>query len=134
MRHELARTPSESSHCLPAISSKKYSTAVVLSAVFGVIGIQHLYLRRWGEAALDIGLTMTALFFLTIGSEPLIGAAVLGLDILHTTVVTTLLLIGKFRDGAGKIVAYPGQFDRNDASAGAALAAQSTHTESENQR
>lgn len=134
MRREVVRTRSEASPSPPAVSTKKYSTAVVLSAVFGVIGVQHIYLRRWGEAALDIGLTLTALFFLTIGNEPLIGAAVLGLDMLHTIVVTTLLLIGKFRDGSGKIVAYPGQFERNDSSAGEALAALPNTSESENQR
>lgn len=82
--------------------------------VFGVMGVQHFYLRRWDEAVLDVGLTVTAMYFLFIANEPLIGCAVMALDILHTIVVTSMLVVGKFRDGSGKVVAYPGQFPASD--------------------
>lgn len=34
-------------------SDKSYTIAVVLSAVFGVVGIQHFYLGRLVEAVID---------------------------------------------------------------------------------
>ena len=88
-------------------SQKKYGVAVALAGVFGILGVHHLYLKRWGEAALDIGLTVTAIALMD--SSPGIALAVFLLDVLHTVVVTSLLLIGKWRDGDGRIVAYPGQ-------------------------
>lgn len=90
------------------ISTKSYSTAIVLALLFGVLGVHHLYLRRWGEAALDWGLTITALVLLE--SHPLAAVLVFLLDIAHTAVTTSLLIVGKWRDGEGRLVAYPGQF------------------------
>ncbi|MEK9600974.1 MAG: TM2 domain-containing protein [Bacteroidota bacterium] len=29
-------------------SEKRYTTAVILSGVFGVVGIHHFYVERWG--------------------------------------------------------------------------------------
>lgn len=99
---------------LPAtISEKKYSTAIALAFIFGILGVHHLYLRRWGEAALDIGLTVTALALLD--SHPAIAMLVFLLDVLHTSVVVSLLIVGKWKDGNGRIIPYPGQFPELEA-------------------
>lgn len=90
------------------LSKKQYSVAVCLAFIFGILGVHHFYLKRWGEAALDVGLTVTAV--LLWPSHPLIALAVFFLDLLHTVVVTSLLLVGKWRDGDGRLLAYPGQF------------------------
>lgn len=97
-----------SSTQLAELSDKKYGVAVALAFVFGVLGVHHFYLKRWGEAALDVGLTVTAIVLWP--SYPFIALGVLLLDVLHTFVVTSLLLVGKWRDGDGRIVPYPGQF------------------------
>lgn len=99
---------SHPAHLPATISEKKYSTAIALAFFFGVLGVHHLYLRRWGEAALDIGLTVTALVLLE--SHPLLALLAFFLDFLHTTVVVSLLIVGKWKDGNGRLVAYPGQF------------------------
>lgn len=89
-------------------SSKSYVVAVCLSAVFGVMGIHHLYLGRWGEFLLDFGLMVLTIYFYFNGQ--LIWALVFGLiDILHTFIITIMLLTGSFKDGQGKLVCYPGQ-------------------------
>ncbi len=89
-------------------SDKSYGIAVALSAVFGVVGVQHFYLGRWLEAAIDLGLAFLtiALFFM---GEPLWALLVGAIDALHTFIVTIMLLTGSFRDGEGKLVCYPGQ-------------------------
>lgn len=89
-------------------SPKSYAVAVVLSAIFGMIGVQHFYLRRWGEGILDVFLSSSWIYAFAVG-KPIVGAAFFGLDLLHTVVVTYLLLVGKFKDGDGNLVRYPGQ-------------------------
>jgi TM2 domain-containing membrane protein YozV len=89
-------------------SDKSYTIAVCLSAVFGVVGIQHLYLGRWLEALIDLALLVATFYFFFTGqilSALLVGAV----DAIHTLVVTIMLLAGSFRDGEGKLVCYPGQ-------------------------
>ena len=82
--------------------------AVALSAVFGLLGIHHFYLKRWGEGILDLGLSAAWIYAFSLGHA---GAAIgfFLLDLIHTVVVTSLLLVGKFKDGEGKLVTYPGQ-------------------------
>ncbi len=89
-------------------SSKSYGVAVCLSAVFGVLGIQHFYLERWLEAFIDFGLAI-ATIVLFLSGEPLWGLLVAAVDAIHTFIVTIMLLTGSFRDGHGKLVCYPGQ-------------------------
>lgn len=89
-------------------SDKSYTIAVCLSGIFGVVGIQHFYLERWGEGALDFGLFVATLYFLFTGH---VGLAIITgiVDFLHTLFVTIMLLTGSFRDGDGNRVMYPGQ-------------------------
>lgn len=89
-------------------SEKSYTIAVCLSAIFGVIGIQHFYLGRYLEATIDLGLAIATVYFFVSGQFGLaflFGAA----DALHTLIVTIMLLTGSFRDGRGRLVMYPGQ-------------------------
>ena len=89
-------------------SKKKYSTAVILSAVFGFVGIQHFYLGRLGEGFLDLGLTFAWLYCFAT-AQFLLGAAFLVADSVHALAVTIMLFTGNFRDGDGHVVCYPGQ-------------------------
>ena len=92
----------------PRVSNKSYAIAVCLSAIFGVVGIQHFYLERWVEAILDLSLFVATFWLLFTGQW--LGALVVGaIDALHTLIVTILLLTGSFNDGHGRRVCYPGQ-------------------------
>ncbi len=89
-------------------SSRSYAKAVILSGVFGFMGLQHFYLRRWGEGLLDLGLTAGWLWgFLT--GHVLWGVVFLVVDSAHALFVTIALLTGSLRDGSGRLVCYPGQ-------------------------
>ncbi len=89
-------------------SPKSYATVVSLSAVFGFIGVQHFYLGRWGEGALDLALSACWIWSFSTG-EVLLGVAFALLDFAHSLTVTILLLTGNFKDGCGHVVCYPGQ-------------------------
>jgi len=89
-------------------SDKSYTIAVCLSAIFGVIGIQHFYLGRFVEATIDLGLFIATFYFFVTG-EFALAILVGGVDAIHTFIVTIMLLTGTFRDGQGRLVLYPGQ-------------------------
>ena len=89
-------------------SEKSYTIAVCLSAIFGVVGIQHFYLGRYVEATIDIVLFFATFYFFLQG-EIVIAIVVGAIDGLHTLIVTIMLLTGTFRDGRGRLVMYPGQ-------------------------
>ncbi len=89
-------------------SPKSYAVAVILSGIFGVVGIHHFYLERWGMGILDFGLFLATICFFLFG-YPGMGFVFATLDLGHTIWVTILLLVGKYKDGQGNIVAYPGQ-------------------------
>jgi TM2 domain-containing membrane protein YozV len=89
-------------------SEKSYVTAVILSGIFGIVGIHHLYVERWGMFILDFGLFVATLYFY-INGQFVLAAILFLLDLIHTVIVTFLLLVGKYRDGSGKLVTYPGQ-------------------------
>ena len=89
-------------------SSKSYGVAVSLSAVFGVLGIQHFYLERWLEAIIDFSLAIGTVVLFFMG-HPLWALLVAAIDAIHTFIVTIMLLTGSFRDGHGRLVCYPGQ-------------------------
>ena len=63
-------------------SQKKYATAVILSAMFGFVGIQHFYLGRLGRASLDLGLTAAWICCFATAQMQL-GAAFLIADGVH---------------------------------------------------
>lgn len=89
-------------------STKNYGVAVSLSGVFGILGIHHFYLGCWLHGLIDLGMTVTAFYFLMI-DRPLAGFCILAVDILHTFIVTIILLTGGYKDGNGHYVIYPGQ-------------------------
>ena len=89
-------------------SQKNYGTAVILSGIFGILGIHHFYLGCWLHGLVDLGMTVSALFLITNGHEG-VGLLILGIDILHTILITILLLTGGYKDGEGCYVTYPGQ-------------------------
>ena len=89
-------------------SDKSYTIAVCLSAVFGVVGIQHFYLGRLVEATIDLGLFVATIYFFLTG-QFLLAFLVGAIDAIHTFIVTIMLLTGTFRDGRGRLVLYPGQ-------------------------
>jgi TM2 domain-containing membrane protein YozV len=89
-------------------SARSYATAVALSAVFGFVGIQHFYLKRWAEGILDLALTATWITCFVQGHWGW-GGLFLLLDFGHSLVVTILLMTGNWKDGDGRVVCYPGQ-------------------------
>jgi TM2 domain-containing membrane protein YozV len=89
-------------------SPKSYTVAVALSAIFGVMGVHHIYLQRWAEFLIDFSLFCLTIYFYIQGEwvyAVLFGVA----DALHTFVITIMLLTGSFKDGNGHTVCYPGQ-------------------------
>lgn len=100
----------------PIISPKSYGVAVALSAVFGLIGVQHFYLGRYILGITDVSLTIGFVYFIYFAGEKpvflVIGLVCLALDFLHTLFTTYSLFTGSFRDGHGRLIAYPGQFNQ----------------------
>ncbi len=92
----------------PERSPRSYTHAVIISAVFGFIGLQHFYLGRWAQGLFDLALTAAWIYCFATG-QTLIGGVFLGLDIAHALGVTIALLIGSYSDGEGRLVCYPGQ-------------------------
>lgn len=93
-------------------SEKSYITAVCLSGVFGLLGIQHFYLGRTLLGFFDLGLSIGAVAFI-YGSEStegiLFGVLLLVIDVIHSLYVFVKLLAGEYEDGEGRLVIYPGQ-------------------------
>ncbi len=81
---------------------------MIISALFGFCGAQHFYLGRYGLGLLDLGLTIGWIGCFAVG-ETILGATFLAIDGIHALWVTYELLTGSFRDGQGRLVAYPGQ-------------------------
>lgn len=88
-------------------STKSYGTAVALSGIFGILGIHHFYLERWGMGIFDLGLSIIGFTLIMLGNPW--GMLFLLIDFIHTIYVTVQLLIGNYKDGYGKIITYPGQ-------------------------
>lgn len=89
-------------------SNKSYAVSVCLSSVLGYIGIQHFYLGRYFEGIIDVLLTIAWIYFFATG-KILYAVVFIIADVVHSLTVTFLLLTGKFRDGNGRLVCYPGQ-------------------------
>lgn len=82
--------------------------SVCLSGLLGYVGLQHFYLGRYFEGVIDILLTAAWIYFFVTG-KILYGVAFVVADVIHSITVTFLLLTGRFRDGDGRLVCYPGQ-------------------------
>jgi TM2 domain-containing membrane protein YozV len=92
----------------PARSPKNYAKAVILSGLLGFVGLQHFYLGRWWQGLLDVGLTAGWILSFVAG-EWLLAIVLLLVDFGHAQAVTIQLLTGRFKDGEGRVVCYPGQ-------------------------
>ncbi len=90
-------------------SDKSYAYAVCLSSIFGFIGIQHFYMGRYLEGLVDVWLTAVWVYCFFFGGSVVLGVIALAADLIHTFIVTIMLLTGSFKDGEGKIICYPGQ-------------------------
>lgn len=95
-------------------SSRKYGVAVMLCGIFGILGVHHFYLGNRLHGLFDLGLFigMIVCFVLAGGQDggtlAMLGIAFLLTDIIHTMVVFYLLIVGKQRDGQGRLVTYAG--------------------------
>jgi TM2 domain-containing membrane protein YozV len=95
------------------VSPKKYGVAVVLCMIFGTLGVHHFYLSNWIHGLLDLAALTGGLALIVFSDNRMLiglGAMLILADVIHTLVVTFMLLVGKTRDGQGLIVGYPGQF------------------------
>ena len=89
-------------------SKKSYTIAVCLSAVFGIIGVQHFYLGRYFLGLTDVSLSILTVYCF-ISGQLLYALFFFSLDFFHSLIVTIMLLTGSFEDGEGFTVCYPGQ-------------------------
>jgi TM2 domain-containing membrane protein YozV len=92
-------------------SDKKYAIAVILSGIFGVLGIHHFYCGRIAHGAFDLALAIVGIGLMQSDDLTLfmIGLGLFIVDVIHTVVVTYILLVGNYKDGQGKLITYPGQ-------------------------
>ena len=93
-------------------SDKSYGVAVALCMIFGIVGIHHFYIGNVVHGFIDLGLFVVGFSLILFSGNPevmFLGAMLILADVIHTFVVTILLLIGKVKDGEGRLVAYPGQ-------------------------
>ena len=86
-------------------SSKSYVVSVCLVGVFGTVGVHHFYLGRWLHGAFDLSLGIMTVGFLFI-FWPL-SVVTLILDVIHTVYFMYKLIVGEYRDGAGRFVSIP---------------------------
>ena len=98
-------------------SNKSYAGAVILSGIFGIFGIHHFYLGRYAHGLFDLSLSVFGFAFIMVTDlvpdahwgYPLAGFILLGIDWLHSIIITIYLLIGEYKAGKGHYVMYPGQ-------------------------
>ena len=80
-------------------SDKSYVTAAVLAGIFGVIGIHHFYVGRWGHGLFDLSMTVLGVIAITsaIGFSALMvsGILLLLLDLIHTVYFMYKLIVGE---------------------------------------
>lgn len=93
-------------------SDRSYGVAVALCGVFGIVGVHHFYLGNWLHGLFDVGLFVGTIAFLIAGEASgdgtyyIVAAAMLVVDVLHTLVIFWRLIVGKARDGNGRLVRY----------------------------
>lgn len=94
------------------ISDRSYGVAIALVGVFGVLGIHHFYLRNYLYGILDLILFVgTVACFITAGATDDgrwfgVGMVLLAIDVIHTMWIFYRLIVGKARDGSGKLVRH----------------------------
>ena len=94
------------------ISDRSYGVAIALCGVFGIIGIHHFYLRNYLYGVLDLGLfigTIVCFVAAELLKEPsliIVGVVLLLIDTGHTMWIFYRLIVGKARDGNGKLVRH----------------------------
>ena len=86
-------------------SSKSYAVSVCIVGVVGTLGFHHFYLGRWIHGLFDLSLVIISAGFLFI-FWPL-AIVTLMLDIIHTVYFMYKLIIGEYKDGAGRFVRIP---------------------------
>ncbi len=86
-------------------SPKNYGVAVALCGVFGILGIHHFYIGNWLHGLLDFGLFILFIILLSMQMESA-AYAVLVIDVLHTFIVFYNLIVGKQRDGHGRLITW----------------------------
>ncbi|MBT5414246.1 MAG: hypothetical protein HOK81_06560 [Rhodospirillaceae bacterium] len=86
--------------------------AIALCGIFGIVGVHHFYLGNHLHGLFDLGLLLGAIACFIFadaqdgGFLVTLGIALLLTDVIHTTVVFYLLIVGKQRDGQGRLVTY----------------------------
>ena len=86
-------------------SSKSYAVSVCLVGVFGTFGVHHFYLGRWLHGAFDLSLVIMTVGLFSI-FWPL-SVVTLMVDVIHTVYFMYKLIVGEYRDGAGRFVSIP---------------------------
>lgn len=84
-------------------SPKSYGIAVMLCGIFGTLGVHHFYLEDWWHGLADVMLVVLAIAFLLQGFALLFIVTIL-IDAVHTITIFYLLIVEKWRDGAGRRV------------------------------
>lgn len=93
-------------------SPKSYGVAMCLNAVFGLVGIHHFYLGNLLHGLIDLSMFVIGVGCVWFSSDPSIftfGYIVILIDVIHSITVMIMLIIGKCRDGQGRLLTYPGQ-------------------------
>lgn len=90
---------------LEGTSDKSYGVAVALCGIFGVMGIHHFYIGNYLHGLLDVGLFVLFVYLLFINSP--IAFLVLLIDLGHTVYVFFNLIVGKQKDGHGRLIRQP---------------------------
>nr|WP_260178223.1 TM2 domain-containing protein [Roseospira marina] len=88
-------------------SPKSYGVAVALCGVFGVLGVHHFYIGNHLHGFLDVLLVVVFCVLLAFNSP--FALFVLLIDVIHTTYVFFVLIVGKQRDGQGRLIRTPTQ-------------------------
>ena len=82
----------------------------VLNVETGLPFLDHMLDQIARHGLIDLSMTISGYYLAFLREDTiLIGFLILGVDIIHTFVVTILLLVGNYKDGDGGYITYPGQ-------------------------
>jgi hypothetical protein len=99
-------TPSRTPQGNVERSDRSYGVAIALCGVFGVMGVHHFYIGNHLHGILDLALFVGFVVLLVLGHPA--AFALLLLDGAHTVYVFSMLILGKQRDGDGRVILPPG--------------------------